>query len=277
MFALVEKKSHRAFGGEQRICTHESQSTGTTMTLSVYVPPTVRTGSPVLIYLSGLTCTEQNVTTKGGCQAPAAEHGLIVVCPDTSPRGDGVADDDGWDLGQGAGFYVDATEDPWAQHYRMWRYVTQELPALIKSEISAGPLGITGHSMGGHGALVAGLRKPELFRSVSAFAPICNPCAVPWGEKAFGAYLGADQSAWAEYDATRLLAQHTHPQTILVDQGYADPFYAEQLGTGSFAQAAAKAGQGLTLRLHPGYDHSYYFVASFMADHIAHHARILGR
>lgn len=275
---LNESKVIYAFGGRQMIGSHPSARTSTDMALSVFTPPGVRPDSPVLIYLSGLTCTEQNVTTKGGFQRAAAELGLIVVCPDTSPRGDDVPNDEGWDLGKGAGFYVDATQAPWQTHYQMWRYISEELPALIRAEISTGPLGITGHSMGGHGALVAGLRRPDLFKSVSAFAPICNPCDVAWGHKAFGAYLGTDRDAWAAYDATALLESGaTHPAPILIDQGLADAFLHPQLRPAAFAKAAEVAEQGLTLRMHPGYDHSYYFVATFMADHLAHHAAILAR
>lgn len=275
---LNESKVIHAFGGRQMTGSHASSSTGTDMALSVYTPPGARADTPVVIYLSGLTCTEQNVTTKGGFQRTAAELGLIIVCADTSPRGDDVADDEGWDLGKGAGFYVDATQAPWQPHYQMWRYISEDLPALIRAEISSGPLGITGHSMGGHGALIAGLKRPDLFKSVSAFAPICHPSDVAWGRKAFGAYLGSDRAAWAAYDATALLESGaTHPASILIDQGLADGFLNDQLRPGTFAKAAEDAGQGLTLRMHAGYDHSYYFVASFMADHLAHHAQILLR
>lgn len=274
---LKISKSIRAFGGVQTMRSHASSATQTPMALSVYMPPRAQPDTPVVIYLSGLTCTEQNVTTKGGFQRAAADLNLIIVCPDTSPRGDDVADDEGWDLGKGAGFYVDATEAPWQAHYQMWRYISEELPALIRAEISTGPLGITGHSMGGHGALIAGLKRPELFRSVSAFAPICNPTAVPWGHKAFGAYLGSKRASWAAYDATHLLESGaTHPAPILIDQGLDDGFLADQLRPGAFAKAAEEAGQGLTLRMHHGYDHSYYFVATFMAEHLAHHAHVLG-
>jgi S-formylglutathione hydrolase len=265
----------RSFGGRQLVVRHDAQSTGTAMELSVFLPPQVE-DRPVrmVIYLSGLTCNWQNVTTKGGFQRAAAELGLAVVCPDTSPRGDGVPDDDAYDLGQGAGFYVDATQSPWRDHYRMYTYVVEELPRFVAAHFPVLPdqLGIFGHSMGGHGALVIGLRNPERFRSISALAPIVAPSRVPWGEKAFGAYLGADHSSWSQYDACALVAHTRHPSTILIDQGDADEFFDTQLRTALFRDAATSAQQATRCRIQPGYDHSYYFIATFMDDHLRHHA-----
>ncbi|WP_296814728.1 S-formylglutathione hydrolase [Brevundimonas sp.] len=268
-------KQHIVHGGTLRYLRHDSATTGTPMTLSVFTPPG-EGPFPVLIWLSGLTCTEDNFTTKAGAYRAAAEHGLIVVAPDTSPRGEGVADDPAYDLGQGAGFYVDATEAPWSDHYRMESYVTGELLELIDGAFPAGPArSIFGHSMGGHGALTLALRHPELFQSVSAFAPISSPTRCPWGEKAFAAYLGPDPDVWAEHDAARLIeggrARGVY-DTILVDQGDADPFLEEQLKPQLLKAAADKAGQGLNLRMQPGYDHSYFFMASFIDDHVAFHA-----
>jgi len=270
---------NRAHGGTQYVCRHASEATGTTMTFAAYVPDTTRDApSPVVFYLSGLTCTHANVMEKGEYRRPASEHGVIVICPDTSPRGDDVPDDDASDLGKGAGFYVDATEAPWSQHYRMWRYITEELPALVGASFPAdmNRAGIFGHSMGGHGALVAALRKPEIFRSVSAFAPIAAPTQVPWGEKAFSTYLGEDRSAWREYDAVALIEDGAKASEILVDQGEADVFLAEQLRPELLEEACASRSIPLTLRHHAGYDHSYYFISTFMVDHIAWHAQRLG-
>jgi S-formylglutathione hydrolase len=248
------------------------------MTLSVFTPP----GDgpfPVLIWLSGLTCTEDNFTTKAGAYRAAAEHGLIVVAPDTSPRGEGVADDPAYDLGQGAGFYVDATQAPWAPHFRMESYVVEELIALIdKGFQTTGTRSIFGHSMGGHGALTLALCHPDLFRSVSAFAPIASPTRCAWGEKAFAAYLGPDRAAWARHDAARLIeagAARGRFDDILIDQGDADPFLTEQLKPELLVAAAQASGQRLTLRMQPGYDHSYFFMASFIDDHVAFHAERL--
>lgn len=268
-------KTHAVHGGTLRYLKHDSATTGTTMTLSVFVPPG-EGPFPVVIWLSGLTCTEDNFTTKAGAYGAAALNGLIVVAPDTSPRGEGVADDPAWDLGQGASFYVDATREPWARHFRMESYVTGELVDLIDCEFpTTKTRSIMGHSMGGHGALTLALRHPDLFQSVSAFAPISSPTRCPWGEKAFAAYLGGDRAAWADHDAARLMeagAAHGVHDDILVDQGDADPFLAEQLKPELLVEAARAAGRKLTLRMQPGYDHSYFFMASFIADHLAFHA-----
>ena len=271
-------KSHVVHGGTLRYLKHDSATTGTPMTLSVFVPAG-EGPFPVLIWLSGLTCTEDNFTTKAGAYKAAAEHGVIIVAPDTSPRGEGVADDAAYDLGQGAGFYVDATEAPWAPHFRMESYVTGELIELIDAEFpTTKTRSVFGHSMGGHGALTLALRHPELFRSVSAFAPISSPTRCPWGEKAFSAYLGEDRAEWAKHDAALLIeggAAKGVFDDILVDQGDADSFLTDQLKPELLKAAAEKAGQGLTLRMQPGYDHSYFFMASFVDDHVAFHAKRL--
>ena len=271
-------KTHAVHGGTLRYLKHDSATTGTPMTLSVFVPAG-EGPFPVLIWLSGLTCTEDNFTTKAGAYAAAAEHGVIIVAPDTSPRGEGVADDPAYDLGQGAGFYVDATAAPWAPHFRMESYVVGELIGLIDAEFpTTKARSISGHSMGGHGALTLALRHPHLFRSVSAFAPISSPTRCAWGEKAFTAYLGPDRSAWAAHDAARLIEAGVGEgcyDDILIDQGDADPFLAEQLKPELLVAAGAAAGQTITLRMQPGYDHSYFFMASFIADHVAFHARRL--
>jgi len=268
-------KTHIVHGGTLRYLKHDSTATGTPMTLSVFVPPG-EGPFPVLIWLSGLTCTEDNFTTKAGAYRAAAEHGVIVVAPDTSPRGEGVADDPAYDLGQGAGFYVDATEEPWAPHFRMETYVADELIALIDANFpTTGVRAISGHSMGGHGALTLALRHPDLFRSVSAFAPICSPTRCAWGEKAFTAYLGDDRDAWDRHDAAKLIAAGAAKgffDDILIDQGDADSFLTDQLKPELLKAAADAAGQKITLRMQPGYDHSYFFMASFIADHIAFHA-----
>ena len=274
----LERLEHRAcFGGWQDVYRHDSAVLGCAMNFAVYLPPQAETERlPVLYWLSGLTCTEQNFIAKAGAQRYAAEHGVIVVAPDTSPRGADVADDPAYDLGQGAGFYLDATEQPWATHYRMHDYVVDELPALIEANFPVSDArGISGHSMGGHGALTIALRNPGRYRSVSAFAPIVAPAQVPWGEKAFTAYLGSDRTAWARYDATELLKTAAERLPLLVDQGEADEFLAAQLKPELLREACAKANHPLTLRLHPGYDHSYYFVASFIGEHIAWHARAM--
>ncbi|WP_303698050.1 S-formylglutathione hydrolase [Brevundimonas naejangsanensis] len=271
-------KSHVVHGGTLRYLKHDSATTGTPMTLSVFVPAG-EGPFPVLIWLSGLTCTEDNFTTKAGAYKAAAEHGVIIVAPDTSPRGEGVADDAAYDLGQGAGFYVDATQAPWAPHFRMESYVTGELIDLIDAQFpTTKTRSIFGHSMGGHGALMLALRHPELFKSVSAFAPISSPTRCAWGEKAFTAYLGEDRAEWAKHDAALLIeggAAKGVFDDILVDQGDADSFLTDQLKPELLTAAAQKAGQGLTLRMQPGYDHSYFFMASFVDDHVAFHAKRL--
>ena len=277
--AIETVATARAFGGTQGVYRHASDATGTPMTFSVYVPPHAPGQTlPVVWYLSGLTCTHANVTDKGEYRRACAELGLIFVAPDTSPRGDGVADDPAYDFGQGAGFYVDATEAPWAAHFRMWSYVTEELPALIAAHFPADMArqSIMGHSMGGHGALTIGLMLAERFRAVSAFAPIVAPSRVPWGEKALGGYLGADRAAWRRHDAVALIEDGARVPALLVDQGEADQFLAEQLRPQLLAEACDAAGIELTLRMQPGYDHSYYFIATFMADHLAWHAARLG-
>ena len=274
--SLTVKSTNRAFGGVQGVYEHASAATGTPMTFSVFVPPhDPGARLPVLWYLSGLTCTHANVTEKGEFRRACAEHGIIFIAPDTSPRGDDVPDDDAYDFGKGAGFYVDATEAPWAANFRMRSYIEDELPALIAAEFPMADMtrqGITGHSMGGHGALTVALRTPDRFRSVSAFAPIVSPLHCPWGEKALGGYLGPDRAAWRAYDACALIDDGARVPEILVDQGDADQFLAEQLKPELLADACHRAGIDLTLRLQPGYDHSYYFISTFMADHIAWHA-----
>lgn len=269
----------RSHGGVQGVYRHLSSATGTPMQFSVFTPPQGAGGGklPVLWYLSGLTCTHANVTEKGEFRRLAAELGLVIVCPDTSPRGEGVADDAGWDLGQGAGFYVDATEAPWAPHFRMWTYVTEELPALLAAQfpVDMARQGITGHSMGGHGALTVALRHPGRFKSVSAFAPIVAPTQVPWGQKAFPAYLGADPAAWQRHDAVALIEAGARVPEILVDQGTADGFLEGQLRPQLLDAACQKAGIALTLRMQEGYDHSYYFISSFMEDHLRWHGERL--
>lgn len=269
------------FGGIQGFYEHASTQTGTPMRFAVYQPPAAKDGPvPVLYYLAGLTCTEETATIKAGAQRLAAEHGLMLVMPDTSPRGAGIeGEDDDWDFGTAAGFYLDATAAPWSKNYRMYSYVTEELRVLINENFSANPAatGIFGHSMGGHGALTIALKNPAIYKSVSAFAPICAPMQCPWGEKAFSGYLGPDRAAWADHDATELVKKTQLPAPILIDQGQADGFLAEQLKPDLFEEACANAGQSLTLRRHDGYDHSYYFIQSFIADHLAHHASILNR
>lgn len=270
-----------AFGGTQGVYRHASTATGTDMTFAVYVPPHAPDARlPVLWFLSGLTCTHANVMDKGEYRRACAEHGVILIAPDTSPRGEGVPDDDAYDFGQGAGFYVDATEQPWAANFNMKRYVEDELPALIAAEFPMADMarqGITGHSMGGHGALTIALRNPDRFRSVSAFAPIVAPLHCPWGEKALTGYLGPDRADWRAYDACALIADGARVADILVDQGEADGFLDEQLKPALLAEACAAAGIDLTLRMQPGYDHSYNFISTFMPDHVAWHAERLRR
>ncbi|MBD1919297.1 MULTISPECIES: S-formylglutathione hydrolase [Cyanophyceae] len=281
MSSLTPHNQHFCFGGTVGYYSHPSAVCNCEMRFAVFVPPQAQTGPvPVLFYLSGLTCTEDNFTSKAGAQRYAAEHGLMLVAPDTSPRGEGIPDEpEAWDFGIGAGFYVDATAAPWRKNYSMYSYVVQELPELVAQEFSVrlDRMGIFGHSMGGHGALVCGLRNPDLFKSISAFAPIAAPSQCPWGQKAFSGYLGSDTDSWKAYDATELVK--VHPQrgrTILLDQGTADNFLAQnQLLPDVFADACKEAGQPLVLRMQPGYDHSYFFMASFMADHLRHHADVL--
>lgn len=266
--------THTVHGGTLRYCRHDSAATGTPMKFSIFVPAG-EGPFPVLVWLSGLTCTEDNFTTKAGAYGAAAEHGVIIVAPDTSPRGEGVADDPAYDLGQGAGFYLDATQAPWAPHFRMESYITQDLLAAVDGAFPTDPArrGVFGHSMGGHGALTLALRHPDLFKSVSAFAPIVSPTRCPWGEKAFTAYLGEDRASWAAHDACLLIeAGAARFDDILVDQGLGDQFLEGQLKPELLEAACAAAGQTLTLRRQPGYDHSYFFMTSFIADHIAWHA-----
>jgi len=265
------------FGGVQGVYRHASAVCGCDMTFALYLPPQAASGPvPVLWYLSGLTCTHDNAMTKAGAQAWAAMEGIALVFPDTSPRGPGVADDDAFDLGQGAGFYVDATEVPWAPHFSMWTYLTDELPRVVfhSFDLVEGAQGITGHSMGGHGALTIALRHPDRFRSVSAFAPIANPSGSDWGRKQFAAYLGADEAGWATHDASLLLRARGWKGILLIDQGASDQFL-DLLKPEALAAAIAETRQAAVFRMQPGYDHSYFFVASFMADHVAFHAEAL--
>jgi S-formylglutathione hydrolase len=269
-----------SFGGTQAAYRHRSCETGTEMTFALFLPPQAGVPGaklPVLWYLSGLTCTHANVMEKGGYQRVCAELGLILVAPDTSPRGDGVADDQAYDFGQGAGFYLDATQEPFATNYRMYSYITVELPKLLEESFPVDPerQGITGHSMGGHGALTLALRNPSRYRSVSAFAPIVAPSQVPWGEKALGGYLGADRAAWRRHDAVALIEDGARVPEILVDQGMADTFLAEQLRPELLEAACRDASIPLTLRRRQGYDHSYYFISTFMEDHLRWHAELL--
>lgn len=277
MERLSTAKSH---GGTQAVYRHDSRETGTPMSFSVFVPPQAEAGAklPVLWYLSGLTCTHANVTEKGEYRRACAERGLVFVAPDTSPRGDGVADAEGYDLGQGAGFYLDASEAPFSSHYRMESYVAEELPALVAEHfpVNPGRQGVTGHSMGGHGALILALRRPGRYRSVSAFAPIAAPARVPWGEKAFSAYLGRDRERWRRHDAVALIESGARLPELLVDQGTADPFLEQQLRPDLLEAACRAAGIPLTLRMQQGYDHSYFFISTFLADHVRWHAERLG-
>ena len=268
----------KSFGGRQSVHTHRSAATGTAMTFAVFVPEHAPGAKlPVLWYLSGLTCTHANVVEKGEYRRACAERGIVFVAPDTSPRGEDVPNDEAYDFGQGAGFYVDATQEPWAANFRMRRYVEQELPALIEAEfpVDMDRQGITGHSMGGHGALTVSLRNPGRFRSTSAFAPIVSPMRCPWGEKALGGYLGDDRAAWREYDAVALIEDGARLPDLLIDQGTADSFLDSELKTLLLEQACVAAGMTATIRMQEGYDHSYFFIATFMADHIAWHAERL--
>ena len=276
MEVVSESKSH---GGRQLVLKHESTACRCEMTFSIFLPPHAERGAklPVVWYLSGLTCTHANVTEKGEYRAACAELGLIFVAPDTSPRGEGIADAEEWDFGKGAGFYVDATQEPWAPHYRMWTYVTEELPSLVAAEfpVDMDRQAITGHSMGGHGALTVALNHPERFRSVSAFAPIVAPSQVPWGQKALAGYLGEDRSEWRKHDAVALIEGGTRVEEILVDVGDADPFIEKELRPDLLERACAEAGIALKLRIQPGYDHSYYFISTFMDEHLRWHAERL--
>lgn len=271
---------NRCFGGQQLRYSHKSDVLGCAMTFSIYLPPQAQQGSvPVLYWLSGLTCTDENFVTKAGAQRYAAEHGIAVVAADTSPRGEDVPDDPGgaYDFGLGAGFYVNATQAPWDKHYRMYDYIVSELPALIAAEfpVDATRAAISGHSMGGHGALTIALKNPGRFKSISAFSPICSPMNCPWGEKALGGYLGDDRQDWQQYDSSYLLACAGEKLPLLVDQGDADDFLQEQLKTELLRKAGDAADYPMTVRMQPGYDHSYYFIASFIGEHIAFHAEHL--
>jgi S-formylglutathione hydrolase len=276
MEILFENKSH---GGRQLVVRHASSATSTDMIFSIFLPPQAEHGGklPVVWYLSGLTCTHANVTEKGEYRAACARLGLIFVAPDTSPRGDEVPEGEGYDFGKGAGFYVDATEEPWSKHYRMWSYVTEELPQQIAAEFPTdmGRQGIMGHSMGGHGALTVALNFPDRFRSVSAFAPIVAPGQVPWGQKALTGYLGENRASWRKHDAVALIEDGARVRELLVDVGDGDPFIEKELRPELLERASASAGIPLTLRIQPGYDHSYYFISTFMAEHLAWHAERL--
>jgi S-formylglutathione hydrolase len=276
MEILFENKSH---GGRQLVVRHASSATSTDMIFSIFLPPQAEHGGklPVVWYLSGLTCTHANVTQKGEYRAACAELGLIFVAPDTSPRGDEVPEGEGYDFGKGAGFYVDATEEPWSKHYRMWSYVTEELPQQIAAEFPTdmGRQAIMGHSMGGHGALTVALNFPDRFRSVSAFAPIVAPGQVPWGQKALTGYLSEDRASWRKHDAVALIEDGARIRELLVDVGDADPFIEKELRPELLERACASAGIPLTLRIQQGYDHSYYFISTFMAEHLAWHAERL--
>lgn len=268
----------KCFGGSIEVYSDQSTSCNAPMKFSIYLPPQATERSlPVLYFLAGLTCTEENFMVKAGAQQFAAQYGLILVAPDTSPRNTGIpGENDDWDFGTGAGFYVDATQDPWSQHYRMYRYIVDELPGLIAENFPVnGRQGIFGHSMGGHGALICALKNPERYQSVSAFAPICAPMQCAWGEKAFSNYLGQDRSTWRSYDATELVQGRQFSRSILIDQGTSDKFLADQLLPEVFQTACESVGQPLTLRFQEGYDHSYYFIASFIEDHLRFHAEML--
>lgn len=276
MKIVNENISH---GGRQLVITHDSSACNCEMKFSVFLPPQAETRPcPVLFYLSGLTCSHANVTEKGEFRAAAAKHGIIIVCPDTSPRGDNIADEDVYFFGSGAGFYVDATQAPFEPNYNMYAYVTDELPSLIASEFNAdmSRQSITGHSMGGHGAMICALKNPETYKSVSAFAPICAPSKTDWGKNAFTKYLGSNETAWRAYDTVALIEDGHSVSEILVDQGTADEFLETGIRVPLLEAACKDNGINLTLRMHDGYDHSYYFISSFMADHIAWHAERLG-
>lgn len=267
---------NRCFDGTVAFCSHQSATCNSEMRFAVYQPPQAKLQPvPVLYFLSGLTCTEENFTVKAGAQRFAAQYGLMLVVPDTSPRNTGIAgENDDWDFGSGASFYVDATEEPWRKNYQMYSYIVQELPVLIAEHfpVKSEQQGIFGHSMGGHGALVCALRNPEIFKSVSAFAPIAAPMRCPWGQKAFTNYLGNDEDTWRNYDASELVKTANYKRPILIDQGKADQFLEKQLLPHIFAEACTEVNQPLKLRFHEAYDHSYYFISTFMEDHIRHHA-----
>lgn len=277
--AMTQISHNKMHGGDQFVYEHESTACGCPMRVGVFVPHQAKDGPcPAVIFLSGLTCTEQNFITKAGAQKLAAELGLILIAPDTSPRGDHVPDDkDSWDFASGAGFYLNATRMPWAKHYNMETYIRDELTAWIKDTlpVDMNRIGLSGHSMGGHGALTLHLKNPELYKSCSAFAPISNPSNVPWGKKAFSGYLGENRDVWANYDAADLVIKAPSDATILIDQGQADNFLAEQLDPNAFLAACEKSGQSVKYRRQDGYDHSYYFIASFIEDHLRHHAEVL--
>jgi len=273
---LEQISSSRSFGGLQNVYSHRSDACNGDMRLSIFRPPREVDGEmvPVVVWLSGLTCTEDNFTVKAGAQRVASELGLLVVAPDTSPRGQDLpGEDDSYDLGTGAGFYLDATQAPWSRAYRMYSYVTREIPEIVKARFhgDCDRMGIMGHSMGGHGALTIHFKNPSLFKTCSAFAPIVAPTQVPWGHKAFSAYLGDDDAAWQEHDACALVRERPSPASLLVDQGDADPFLAEQLRPQLFQEACTASGQKLEIRMQSGYDHSYFFIASFIEDHLRHH------
>lgn len=275
---MEQLSNNRCFAGSQAVYRHHSESCNTPMQFSIYLPDVSQQVScPALFWLSGLTCTEENFTVKAGAQRMASELGLVIVAPDTSPRGDIADDPDAYDLGKGAGFYVDATRPPWSDNYQMHSYIAMELPALIRSHFPVDPerFGVFGHSMGGHGALTMHLRYPRVFKSVSAFAPIVAPTRVPWGQKILSAYLGEDHSQWQDYDACELVSRGASDADILIDQGDQDEFLADQLKPQLFADACHAAGQSINLRMQPGYDHSYFFITSFIEDHLQHHARAL--
>lgn len=280
MTDITVRSEQACFGGTQGFYSHDSAICGGAMNFALYQPPQARAGGklPLITFLSGLTCTDENFTTKAGAQRVAAELGVMVLAPDTSPRGAGYpGEDESYDFGTGAGFYLDATETPWSERYRMYSYITRELPALIAASFAAdmSRQGIMGHSMGGHGAITIHLKNPETYRSVSAFSPICAPMQCPWGEKAFTGYLGADRKSWRAYDSTELVKAKASGAKILIDQGAEDGFLEEQLLPQVFVEACENAGQAVKLRMQPGYDHSYYFIQTFMEDHLRHHAATL--
>ena len=272
---------NKCFGGWHKQYSHNAKTLNCSMRFAIYLPPQASKENrvPVLYWLSGLTCTDENFVTKAGAQQFAAQHGVAIVAPDTSPRGEGVPDDAdaAYDFGLGAGFYVDATQQPWASHYQMYSYIVDELPALINAQfpVDANRVSISGHSMGGHGALSIALKNPGRFKSVSAFSPICSPLNCPWGDKTLGNYLGADKSTWAQYDTVALVAEAKEHLPVLVDQGEADNFLDEQLKTPLLIEAANRAGFPMDIRMQPEYDHSYFFIATFIAEHMAFHARAL--